>query len=71
MVLFIDGQKIAKKLCSSISKETKVAQRLLEEYNEATCELSCADQISGFKATRRCQIQVFLGKLGKRLSKLF
>ncbi len=43
MVLFIDGQKIAKKLCSSISKESKVAQRLLEEYNEATCELSCAD----------------------------
>ena len=32
----IDGQKIAKRLSSSITKETKKAKELLEEYN-ATC----------------------------------
>ncbi len=40
-----DGQKIAKKLCSSISKETKVARRLLEDYNAASSELSPGDPL--------------------------
>ena len=34
-----DGQKIAKKLSTSISKETKRAKQLLVEYNEACSEL--------------------------------
>lgn len=34
--IHIDGQKIAKRLSSSITKETKKAKDLLEEYN-ATC----------------------------------
>ena len=38
-----DGQKIAKKLCSGISNETRVARHLLEEYNAAACELSPSD----------------------------
>ena len=33
-----DGQKIAKKLPTSISKETKRAKQLLVEYNEACSE---------------------------------
>ncbi len=80
MVLFIDGQKIAKKLRSSISQ---VAQRLLEECNEATRKHSCAvhpaslqDVLSlksRFLGSRLLisEIQVFLGgKLGKNLCKL-
>ena len=39
--LYADGQKIAKKLC--LSKETRVARHLLEEYNAAACELSPSD----------------------------
>ena len=41
--LYADGQKIAKKLCSGISKETRVARHILEEYNAAACELSPSD----------------------------
>lgn len=45
LFFFSDGQKIAKKLCSSISKETKAAQRLLEEYNAAASELSSSEPV--------------------------
>ena len=41
--LYADGQNIAKKLCSGISKETRVARHLLEEYNAAACEFSPSD----------------------------
>ena len=41
--LYVDGQKIAKTLCSGISNETRVARHLLEEYNAAACELSPSD----------------------------
>ncbi len=37
----IDGQKIAKKLCSQVSKETKVIKCLLEEYH--ACQSVCDD----------------------------
>lgn len=36
MFLYVDGQKIAKRLSSGISKETQKVKELLEEYN-ATC----------------------------------
>lgn len=36
---FIDGQKIAKKLASSISKEMKKLRQFLEEYNAICCEV--------------------------------
>ena len=39
MIMHADGQKIAKKLSTSISKETKRAKQLLVEYNEACSEL--------------------------------
>ena len=38
-LIHADGQKIAKKLSTSISKETKRAKQLLVEYNEACSEL--------------------------------
>lgn len=33
LILYIDGQKIAKKLCTQISRETKSLKSLLREYN--------------------------------------
>lgn len=38
--LFLDGQKIAKKLASNISKETKKASQLLGDYDTAYSQLS-------------------------------
>ena len=38
IVSFIDGQKIAKKLCSQISQETKQTKSLLEEYDACQCD---------------------------------
>ena len=35
----VDGQKIAKKLCSNIGKETKRCKNLLADYNVCTMEL--------------------------------
>ena len=43
--IHVDGQKIAKKLCSSIAKETKVARQLLEKYNAAAYELCSGDPL--------------------------
>ncbi len=40
IVVVTDGQKIAKKLGSSITKETRVVRRLLEQYNLAVNELA-------------------------------
>lgn len=39
MCVCIDGQKIAKRLSSSITKETKKAKGLLEEYNTTSLQL--------------------------------
>lgn len=40
---YADGQKIAKKLCCNITKETKRVKTLLEDYNSALFELQTGD----------------------------
>ncbi len=44
-MILIDDQKIVKKLSTSISKETKTAKRLLDEYATAACELSTSEPL--------------------------
>ena len=39
MWTIIDGQKIAKRLSASITKETSTARKLLEEYNVAAAQV--------------------------------
>ena len=53
MVLFPDGQKIAKKLCNQIGKETKAVKTLLQEYN------ACSDghNIDLSEALDPCKIE--------------
>ena len=40
---YVDGQKIAKKLCSNIGKETKRCKNLLGDFNACVSELSGAE----------------------------
>ena len=44
LYLFADGQKIAKKLCTQITKETKVIKSLLPEYN--ACQATIGEDSS-------------------------
>ena len=47
-IFYPDGQKIAKKLCSSISKETKAAKKLFQEYSTAAYGLNSVEPLPSF-----------------------
>jgi len=46
LLLLIDRQKIAKKLCSGITKETRIAKGLWQRYCEAGGEASAEEKPS-------------------------
>ena len=48
VIAYSDGQKIAKKLCNSISKETKAAKKLFQDYSMAAYGLNSVEALPSF-----------------------
>ncbi len=67
-MIFIDGQKIAKKLCTSISKETKAAKRLLDEYATAACELSTSEPLPSLQGVLSLESEFWMHRRYVRTS---
>lgn len=58
----LDGQKIAKKLSSSISKETRAAKRLLDEYDAAAYEMDMSKPLPSLQEVLSLESEFWMSR---------